>query len=295
MKIGILYKHSFPPAKKEAVRLKEWLRKRGIEVYMEEMDLVVGVKSGPETTSIPSDISWAIVLGGDGTLLGAARRVGHFDAPIMGVNLGGLGFLTSIPQSRLYSAIEKLLRGELKIEERMMLETVVIRDRQEICRYKVLNDVVVNKGPLARILELDVYISDEFLTTFRADGLIVATPTGSTAYNLSAGGPIIYPTISNLIITPICPFTISNRPLILPDTLEVSISIKKETEEAVLLTFDGQVGFEISWKDKVKIKRAENRIRLVSPPYQSYFEILRTKLLWGGSTLRSDEHHKNSP
>ncbi len=287
--VGIIYKYRFEPAKLEAKRLEDWLMARGVTVFSEEMTSTVRMNGCPEETMhIPSTVNWVVVLGGDGTLLGAARKVGKYGVPILGVNLGGLGFLTSIPLKGLYPAIERMLRGELEVESRLMLETKVLREEDEICRFPVLNDVVINKGPLARIIDLDVYINERFLTTFRADGLIIATPTGSTAYNLSAGGPILYPTMANFILTPICPFTLSNRPLILPDSDIISIKMGKESEERVHLTFDGQVGFDFSYGDKVMIKKSEQGIRLIKSPDQSYFEILRAKLMWGGATLNKN-------
>ena len=228
-----------------------------------------------------------VVLGGDGTLLGAARKVGKYGVPILGVNLGSLGFLTEIPLKRLFPAMEMLLKGELEVESRLMLEARILRDREEMGCFLVLNDVVINKGALARILDLDVHINDQFLTTFRADGLIVSTPTGSTAYNLSAGGPILYPTMSNFILTPICPFTLTNRPIILPDSDAVHISMRKESEEKVTLTIDGQVGFDLMYGDRVMIYKSEKRINLIKSPDQTYFEILRAKLMWGGATYNN--------
>jgi NAD+ kinase len=160
---------------------------------------------------------------------------------------------------------------------------------EEVCRFQVLNDVVINKGALARIIDLDVSINEEFLTTFRADGLIISTATGSTAYNLSAGGPILYPTMETLILTPICPFTLTNRPIIVPDTAIIQIKMGKESEETVILTFDGQVGFDLYEGDEVVIYKSEEKIRLFRPPDHSYFRILRTKLMWGATTYNKNE------
>jgi NAD+ kinase len=289
LSVGIIYKYNFEPARLEAQKLESWLKAKDAEVFCEEMGSLVRLNGCPEESiSIPDTVDWVVVLGGDGTLLGAARKVGKYGVPILGVNLGGLGFLTSIPLEGLYPAIEKMLEGGLEAESRLMLETKVLRMGEEICRFSVLNDVVINKGPLARIIDLDVYINEAFLTTFRADGLIIATPTGSTAYNLSAGGPILYPTVANFILTPICPFTLSNRPIILPDSDIISIKMGKESEEKVSLTFDGQVGFEFSYGDKVLIRKAHEEIRLIKSPEQSYFNILRTKLMWGGATYNKD-------
>ncbi|MBN1104044.1 MAG: NAD(+)/NADH kinase [Deltaproteobacteria bacterium] len=287
--IGIIYKNRFDPARVEAQRLAEWLKARGASVFLDEMsDRNRGDLFQAEPPSgIPTDVNWVVVLGGDGTLLGAARRLGRYGVPILGVNLGGLGFLTEITLKRLYDAVEMMMEGRLEVEERLMLDTRVVRKGEEICRFQVLNDVVVSKRIPARIIELEVSINEEFLTTFRADGLIIATPTGSTAYNLSAGGPILHPTLDTFILTPICPFTLTNRPIILPETHRVEISLAKEVDEEVSLTCDGQVGFDLLFGDRVTIGKSEEKIRLIKSPNQTYFEILRTKLRWGGATYRS--------
>lgn len=283
--IGILYKHNFETARIEARKLAEWLAEKKLGVFLDSMKSNGTAESCAEQPSmIPSNVDCVVVLGGDGTLLGAARKVGKYGVPILGVNLGSLGFLTEIPLKRLYPVMDMLLRNELEVESRLLLETKVLRESHEMGCFLVLNDVVINKGALARILNLDVRINTQFLTTFRADGLIVSTPTGSTAYNLSAGGPILYPTLSNLILTPICPFTLTNRPIILPDSDTVYISMQKESEGKVTLTFDGQVGFDLIKGDQVMIRKSEKKINLIKSPDQSYFEILRTKLMWGGAT-----------
>ena len=282
--IGIIFKQNFKLAREEAKRLEKWLRDRAYTVFSEEMSASEPIDGCQEQPSIiPKNVSFVVVLGGDGTLLGAARKVGKYGVPILGVNIGGLGFLTEIPLKRLYPVMEMMLKAQLEVESRLMLETRVLRKGEEICRFLVLNDVVINKGPLARIIDLDVFINDMFLTTFRADGLIISTPTGSTAYNLSAGGPILYPTLANFVLTPICPFALTNRPIILPDTDTVSIKMGKESEEKVSLTFDGQVGFDFSDKETVKIYKSQKKMKLFKSPDQTYFEILRAKLMWGGA------------
>jgi len=290
--VGIIYKHHHEPARIEAEKLKDWFKQKGIKVFSEEMK-TKGSLDGwcDESMVIPKTVDWVVVLGGDGTLLGAARRVGRFGSPILGVNLGGLGFLTGIPFERLYPVIEMMINGRLEVESRVMLETKVLRKGKVVCTFEVLNDVVINKGTLARIIDLDVAINEEFLTTFRADGLIISTPTGSTAYNLAAGGPILYPTMEAFILTPICPFTLTNRPIIIPDTSVIQIKIKNKSEETVALTFDGQVGFELYYDDKVIIRKSEKKIKLFRPPDHSYFKILRTKLMWGGTTYNKDADH----
>jgi NAD+ kinase len=288
--VGIIYKHHHDPAKEEAERLSAWFRKRGVRVFSEEMD-AKGPANGTfkESSEIPNDVNWVVVLGGDGTLLGAARRVGRYGVPILGVNLGGLGFLTCISLDRLYPVVETMIEDGLDVETRVMLETRVLRNEAEAIRFQVLNDVVINKSTLARIIDLDVTINETFLTTFRADGLIISTPTGSTAYNLSAGGPILYPTSESFVLTPICPFTLTNRPIIVPDRAVIDIKLGKESEETVILTFDGQVGFDLHHEDVVTIRKSNEKITLFKSPDHSYFEILRTKLMWGGTTQRIDD------
>jgi len=282
--VGIIYKHNFGPAKRECQRLKEWFTERGITVYTEEMASRAFIsQSLEEETNIPDTVHWVVVLGGDGTLLGAARKIGRYGVPILGINLGGLGFLAEIPLKRLYKDMEMLIAGEMEVESRLMLEASVLRDNEEKCRFSVLNDVVINKGALARIINLRVSIDRRFLTTFRADGLIVSSPTGSTGYNLSAGGPILYPNLEALILTPICPFTLTQRPIILPDTSVIEINMGEDSEE-VTLTFDGQVGFDLMDNDGIIIRTSEKKLKLIKSPDQDYFDILRTKLKWGESS-----------
>jgi NAD+ kinase len=237
---------------------------------------------GFEPSEIPEHVEMIIVLGGDGTLLSAARFVAdaHADVPIFGVNLGSLGFMAELSFDELYDNLEKAIAGRLETEDRMMLAASVLREGRTIARYRVLNDVVINNGELARMMELKVSVNDGHLTTLRADGLIVATPTGSTAYSLSAGGPIIHPTIHCFVITPICPHTLSNRPIALPDTVVVAVCLISQSED-VSLTLDGQIGFPLEWNDIVEIKKSRYRMKLIKHPTKSYYEILRTKLKWG--------------
>ena len=283
--VGIIFKHGSDPAQCECQRLKNWLEERGIAVFAEEMSSrVLSNQCLEENTSIPDTVDWVVVLGGDGTLLGAARKIGRYGLPVLGVNLGGLGFLTEIPSRRLYRDLERLIAGEIDVETRLMLEASVLRQRQEKCRFSVLNDIVINKAALARIIDLKVSIDGLFLTTYRADGLIVSSPTGSTAYNISAGGPILYPNLEALILTPICPFTMSHRPIILPDTSEIEIMMGENSAQ-VTLTFDGQVGFDLMDHDRLIITKSKQKLRLIKSPYQDYFDILRTKLKWGESSF----------
>jgi len=288
--VGIIFKHDFQPAKKECKRLRDWFTQRGITVYTEEMASRAHVTQClEEGTTIPDTVDLVVVLGGDGTLLGAARKVGRYGLPILGVNLGGLGFLTEIPLEMLYKDIEKVITGQVTVEPRLMLQASVLRNGEEKCRFSVLNDVVINKGALARIIDLRVSIDGHFLTTFRSDGLIISTPTGSTSYNLSAGGPILYPDLEALILTPISPFTLTQRPIIVPDTSVIEVQMGKHNEE-VILTFDGQVGFDLMAHDRVIISKSEKKLKLIKSPDQDYYDILRTKLKWGEPAYnRTDE------
>jgi NAD+ kinase len=291
--VGIIYKPNHDPARIEAGKLEKWLKGRALKVVCEEMK-AAGTQYGclEESSKIPKNSEWVVVLGGDGTLLGAARRLGRHGVPLLGVNVGGLGFLTGTPLDRLYDVMELLLAGRLQVEERVMLESRVMRERECVCEFNVLNDVVVNKRTLARIVDLDVAINQEFLTTFRADGLIISTPTGSTAYNLSAGGPILYPTMHSFILTPICPFALTNRPILLPDSATIQITMRTPSTDSVILTFDGQAGFDFLHRDTLSLRKSKQKINLLKPSDYSYFEILRTKLMWGGGPGNQDGKHK---
>ena len=282
--VGIIFKPNFAPAARECHRLRDWFLKRGIAVYTDEMSASPILNQWfEEETKIPETVDWVIVLGGDGTLLGAARKVGRYGLPILGINLGGLGFLTEIPLKRLYKDIEKLLNGDIAFETRLMLETSILRNSEEKCRFSVLNDVVINKGALARVIDLDVSIDEHFLTTFRSDGLIISSPTGSTAYNLSAGGPILYPELGALILTPICPLGLTHRPIILPEVAVIEIVVGEHSKE-VTLTFDGQVGFDLMSNDRVIVSKSDKKLKLIKFSDQDYFDILRNKLKWGESS-----------
>jgi NAD+ kinase len=218
-------------------------------------------------------------VGGDGTLLSMARLVGDLGVPILGVNLGGLGFLAALTVDELYPALESLLRAELVIEERMMLVATVSRQGERLSEYAALNDMVITKSAMSRIIRLEVAVDGELATGYRADGLIISTPTGSTAYCLSAGGPIVYPTMDAVVLTPICSHTLTNRPIVLPASLRIEVTLA--TDQDVMLTADGQVGFALKRWDTVGIRRASARTRLLRPPQKHFFSVLRTKLKWG--------------
>ncbi|MCS7280538.1 MAG: NAD(+)/NADH kinase [Desulfobacterota bacterium] len=221
-----------------------------------------------------------VVLGGDGTLLSVSRNSVGREVPILGVNLGGLGFLTEVSVEELDGALEKILSGKMDVSKRMMLCVIVERKKEVILEFNVLNDAVITKDALARIIDVETYVDDEYLTTYRADGIIFSTPTGSTGYCLSAGGPILYPSMENIVVVPICPHTLTMRPLILPDDVVIR-AVLKSKDEKVILTLDGQVGFPLEYGDEVLVQRSPIVTKLVKSPSKGYFEILRTKLKWG--------------
>jgi len=279
-KIGIICKTGRPEPTEILKGLLPWLKDKGLETFLDiETASVLNVK-GYSRSEIPTRAEIVIVLGGDGTMLNVARLVCERGIPILGVNLGGLGFITEIQREELYDALEKTLSGEFSIEERMMLTAHIHRHGERIAEYTVLNDIVVNKGALARIIDLETCINKTYVTTFKADGLIVSTPTGSTAYSLSAGGPVLYPTLDCMALTPICPHTLTNRPTVLPDDALIEIMLKSVSED-VFLTLDGQVGFSLRKDDVVEVKRSPFKTRLIIPFERDYFQILRTKLKWG--------------
>ena len=279
-KIGIICKHDNVPAWELAGRLKTWLDGRSIETVCDQGTAahlgIPGVRK--EDVSEHSDA--VVVFGGDGTLLSVARLVAERGTPIIGVNLGTLGFLTTVPVEQVYATMDTVITGQYNVQERIMLLVSIKRGGKVISSHHVLNDMVINKGALARIIDLDTFIDGKFLTTFRADGLIVCTPTGSTGSSLSANGPIVHPSLNCLGITPICPHTLTNRPLILPDTVVFEAMIRSETED-VYLTLDGQVGFLLKQEDVVEAKVASHKIYMVMSPQEDYYHMLRTKLKWG--------------
>lgn len=281
-KIGILAKPHRPEAQPVMKELVEWLQGKGLEVFfdLDSAALVGREVRGFKKSELPSLVDLIIVLGGDGTLLSVARLVGVRKVPILGVNLGGLGFLTEVTLEDLYETLEEVLSGGYQFSERLMLTTHIHRQGERIAEYSVLNDVVINKGALARIIEMETLIDSEYVTTYRADGLIISTPTGSTAYSMAAGGPIVYPSLQALLLTPICPHTLTNRPLVISDRVKVEVILISENED-VYLTLDGQVGFALRCQDVVEVRSSEHSIKLIKSTHRSYYEVLRTKLKWG--------------
>lgn len=279
-KIGIISKIGDPEAVRIVQGLLPWLRGKGCEVYLDSDMATVIRAAGYHRTEIPDMVECILVLGGDGTMLSVARLVGNKGIPILGINTGGLGFLTAVQRDDLYAVLEKVIAEKCPVEGRMMLNACVLRHSECIAEYLVVNDVVVNKGALARIIDLETYIDGQYVATFKADGLILSTPTGSTAYALSAGGPIVHPVVDCVILAPICPHTLTNRPIVLPDDVRVEIVIKSFTED-VFLTVDGQVGLSLRQNDVVAVKKSDSKAQFFIPCERDYFEILRTKLKWG--------------
>lgn len=280
--IAIIYKRMRPEAAQLAKDIKEWFENRKIMVFCKENLDNSGVSCLYQKIEIPRSVEVVIVVGGDGTFLSVARFIENRSLPIIGINLGGLGFLTEISADSCFAELEKILAGDFEIEERMRLRVSVWRDGKETFSHRVLNDAVINKGALARIIDLETCIDGHFLTHYRGDGLIVSTPTGSTAYNISAGGPIVFPTAQAVILTPICPFTLTNRPIILPAHVTTRIRLAEPASD-VTLTCDGQVGCLIAPADQIHIAAAATPLRIIKAPAVDHFEILRTKLKWGQS------------
>jgi len=280
-KIAVFAKVHDPRCQDVAVELFSWLEGRGclplIEAHLARHLGCPGVAA----EDITSRADLVVVLGGDGTLISTARIIGERDIPILGVNLGSLGFLTEIALDELYPALEKCLAGDYRVSERIMLRAVVERDGRETASHLVLNDVVINKGALARIVDLKTRVNSLDLATFKADGLIISTPTGSTGYSLSAGGPIVNPSMNCIVITPICPHTLTNRPIVIDDGSVVDITVSSLDDEDIYLTLDGQVGLELHSGDRIRVSRANHTARLVMSEERDYFAVLRTKLKWG--------------
>jgi len=286
-RIGIVAKPNIPAAVNPVGQLVEWLRSKEMDVFIEAwMEKVLPPSadrkhwSWIEREAMVSRVEMIIVLGGDGTLLSVARQVVGHEIPILGVNLGGLGFLTQTSLEELYRVLDRVIQGEYQVDKREVLSAAVLRGERKLAQYNVLNDAVINKGALARIIDLEVTIDGEEITTFKADGLILSTPTGSTAYNLSAGGPIVYPSLHCIIITPICSHTLTNRPIVIPDNVTVRAVLKSKQQE-VYLTLDGQQGLPLEYEDIVEVKKVPAQISFIKSPYRHYFGVLREKLKWG--------------
>jgi NAD+ kinase len=278
--IAIFAKIHDPRCQGVADELVQWLRARGLTPLPEDhLARRIGFRE-EIAADILDQAELVVVLGGDGTLISVARMIGERGLPIFGVNLGSLGFLTEITLDELYPALASCLEGNYRISERMMLSVTVERDGDLICENRVLNDAVINKGALARIIDLETTVNGDYLATFRGDGLIISTPTGSTGYSLSAGGPILYPELDCFVLSPICPHTLTNRPIVVGSDAVIKVALKCINED-VCLTLDGQVGVKLECGDVIRIARSKQRTHLIVSGSRDYFEILRTKLKWG--------------
>ena len=281
-RIGIVSKPKKVEIREIAPPLIAWLRERNVEVFIdkETASILESDEGRLSRNELPDKVDLVVVLGGDGTLLAAVRALNRKAVPVLAVNLGGLGFLTVITREQLYPALEGVLAGNYLVESRVQIEGELVRADEVISTFLALNDVVLNKGAIARILDFDVLVDGGFISTYKSDGLIVSTPTGSTAYSLAAGGPIVTPAVAAFIITPICAHTLTNRPIVVPDAVTISVVLKTQ-REAAYLTVDGQVGIAVHSEDIVRLRKAPSSVELVQPPDKNYFEILRQKLKWG--------------
>ena len=286
-KVGIVAKTRLRAATPHLVGIESWLAGRGIEVIF-ETETAALMPASPKRRVADKDAlvresGVVVVLGGDGTLISMADRIAAAGAtiPILGVNFGSLGFLTEVTLPELYSALEAVVTGAARVEERLMLRAETIRNGKTFSENIALNDVVVTKAARARMIQLVVSVGDEFVTRVKADGLIVATPTGSTAYNLAAGGPIVQPSVDAFVLTPIAPHMLTNRPIVIPGVSSVRIQPQMDERDELYVTFDGQEGFQVEAGDEIRIGRAPQTLRLIRPSTRSYFEVLREKLKWG--------------
>ena len=269
-------------AEKKADELQNWLAERKIKVVRKKYSRPSLNLLDEEIEAAPADLHCVFVLGGDGTFLSAARWIRDRDIPILGVKFGDVGFLAETAEESLFEVAEAVLKNSFETRMRSRLLVRVLRDDTEIACETVLNDIVINKGALARLAHIDTYIDGHYLTTYKSDGLIIATPTGSTAYSLAAGGPILHPAVSGMIMTPICPFTLTNRPLIVPDRVRIEIRLAKISSD-IMLTFDGQKGLEIDERDTIIVEKSSHPIRIIVMSGRHYFDVLKAKLKWSGS------------
>ncbi len=280
-KIGLVVKPD-AKARQHADALDAWLVEKGCQVVRMASDETPLSAPNPSQAQAPKDLFCAVVLGGDGTFLSAVRWLGDYQVPILGIKFGEVGFLAEAAEEQIYSVAASILEGRFTTWQRMRLNVEVWQDQERVAYETVLNDVVINKGALARLALITVKVNDCYLTDYRADGLILATPTGSTAYSLAAGGPIMHPTVPGILITPICPFTLTNRPLIVADSSRIELRLGEKASD-IMLTFDGQVGLPIDEHHTIAVSKADSPVQLITLPGRSFFDVLRTKLRWSGS------------
>jgi NAD+ kinase len=280
--IGAVVGPRKPEALEVVCKLREWCEARSIELRAVN-SVAAQARCAPLAESdgeLAEDVDLIVVLGGDGTMLGAARMMGARQIPVLGVNFGFLGYLTEFTLEEMFPALENVRQGNFVVERRMMIDVTLNRSGEAASMRRALNDAVVTKSAAARMIEIESYINGMFVNSFRADGMIVATPTGSTAYSLSAGGPIVHPNMSAILLTPICPHMLSNRPAVVPGESVVDLVFKRADLD-LLLTIDGQPGVELRHDDRITLRRSETTFNLVQPTNRNYFEVLRTKLKWG--------------
>jgi NAD+ kinase len=282
-KVGLFVKKDKKACQK-ADEFEAWLKDKEIEVVRKESSPPGLHSAASNKVLAPRDISYLFVLGGDGTFLSAARWLGDLNIPVVGIKFGNIGFLAETAAENLFAAAEKILKNDFTIRRRMRLLVDVVRENKTIISESVLNDIVINRGALARLADVETHINDHYLTTFRSDGLIVATPTGSTAYSLAAGGPVIHPDVPGIILTPICPFTLTNRPLIVPDSIQIRLKLEKGASD-IKLTFDGQEGLDIDDRDTIIVRKGSHPLNLITLPGQHYFDVLKAKLRWSGGRV----------
>ncbi len=281
-KIGIVANIAKEKSSAYVIRLRDWLLHQGLQVFLDDAVAIrIGESTGLERSKLAAAVDLIVVFGGDGTMLRVARAVCGYNIPILGINIGGLGYLTEVNLNEMINAMGMIIEGNFKTEKRMMLDVVVDHHGETVGEGTVLNEVVINRDNLSRIVELETAINDRHLATFKADGLIIATPTGSTAYSLSAGGPIIFPEQNAMILNPICAHTLTNRPVILPEDVWVKVILWTK-EQGATLTLDGQVSFILKSGDTIRVQKSRYVTTLVASPHRDYLEILRTKLGWGG-------------
>jgi NAD+ kinase len=280
--VGIIAKPRSDLAARIVPEMIRWLTGRRVGLRLDkESAEYAGAAVGLSRDDVPDGAQLVIVLGGDGTLLSAARAIGGRDIPLFAVNLGGLGFLTAITVDQIYAQLERALNGDFPISRHRMLHCELWRDGKQLASYEALNDLVLTKAEIARMIDLEVQIDGHFVCVYKADGLIIATPTGSTAYSLSAGGPIVVPDVAAFAITPICPHTLTNRPVVVPDQSVIQV-MNRSDDEVTYLTIDGQVGELLKQGDHVLCNRSANTVGLIRPPEKMFFDVLREKLQWGG-------------
>jgi NAD+ kinase len=279
--VGIFSKPRTAAAESVVPRLLEWLTLRNIVCRLDsETASYAGLPDGLTREQVPEGCQLVIVLGGDGTLLSAARAIGNREIPLFAVNLGSLGFMAAITVDDLFPELERSLAGQHKVSRRRMLSVEIQRGDSVKARYEALNDVVVTKSSIARMIEVDVFVNTHHMCSYFADGLILATPTGSTAYSLAANGPIVFPTVEAVCITPICPHTLTNRPVLVPSDVVITV-VNRAEDASAFLTVDGQVGEPLHEGDRIECRTAEHFVYLVRSPHKSFFDVLRQKLKWG--------------